>query len=174
MILIVLKVAMVVFLLWITIEDFKHRAVSIWLFILLFVLQLAHNTLFRPDWYLHSIVNIGFIVIQLILGMLYFSIKNGKLVNITTNLLGLGDILFFIWMATAFNTLNFVVFYFASLVIILILFGLIKFKSTTTIPLAGCQAMGVSILICFSFFNVDFLTDSSLLELTLLKWMDLV
>lgn len=169
-----LKLIILALLVLVAFEDHKYRAVSIWIFVLLFVVQIILKTTNQINWIQTSLFNIGFISIQLVLVSIYFSIKAKKPVNITIHLLGTGDILFFLWMATAFNTLNFIVYYFVSLLVIMLVYTLIKYKYSTTIPLAGLQAIGVAILYIIGFFGLDLIADASFLELILTKWMGLI
>jgi H+/Cl- antiporter ClcA len=93
--------------------------------------------------------NLAFIALQLIFLTLWISFKNKKWTNIIDTYLGLGDILFFVAISSAFSPIQFVLFYLISIVITLIAFVVYKWKSekaNSEIPLAG--AMSVVLIIC--------------------------
>lgn len=128
-------------------QDFKQRAISWWLIPLLFIpcYGIAYLCFDASLWFGVS-VNLGFILIQLLGLSLYFSVKNRKLVNITKEYLGIGDILFFIPLCFLFSPLHFIVFFISSFIFILIGYFLWKlYQPTKTIPLAGALAICVPI-----------------------------
>lgn len=151
-------------------QDFKHRLISwplIPLLLLCFLTQgfikipmaeLLHNTFF----------NLAFIVLQLLALSIYISLKNKKLVNIVDSYIGLGDILFFAVITTAFSPVNFIIFYIAGLLFTLISYGIyvsLKKSGSKEIPLAGTMSLALIIVLladCFSlgnyFYNDTLLT----------------
>jgi hypothetical protein len=143
------------------IQDIKSRAVYWIVFPILAVLfyasQSLTNNLFSP---LQSAAfNIGFIVLQLVLVTVWFSFKNRRLVNITNGLLGWGDVLFIVSVAFYLPLPNFIAFYLISLLaslLIWILWQTITTKKDGHIPLAGLQALLLSLLIITSWINPKF------------------
>lgn len=121
-------------------QDFKYRAISIIGLLVFFVLA----GLDKGDWVYFGI-NCLFIGIQMLLLSLYFSIKHGKIINITKTYLGIGDIFFFIPLCWLFSPHQFMLFFIISLCLVLIGFILIKIilNNIETIPLAG----GMSIVL---------------------------
>ena len=130
----------------IIIEDFKYRAIRwFWIPVLVFLclgIAITENSwseilvLFRT--------NVVFILIQLLGVSLYYSLKVKRLVNITDNYLGWGDILFFLPLCLLFSPINFIVFFIGGLMMILL--GYILWKQfflpeLETIPLAGGLAI---------------------------------
>ena len=121
-------------------EDFKYRGISWYLFPLALVAIITKSyTYITIDT---TVLNIGFVLMQLLLVTLYFTLKQRKLVNITTNHFGIGDVLFLGIIAISFSTVNFVFFYLLGIVISLLIgLLLIQSKSTDkTIPFAGIMA----------------------------------
>ncbi|PCJ87270.1 MAG: hypothetical protein COA57_04890 [Flavobacteriales bacterium] len=147
----------------------KHR--TIWwvllptLFAVLFFRGLQ-VTDFQTLWQ-SFLLNLSFIVIQLLAVTVWFSLKNRALVNITKNHLGWGDILFFAVSALVFSPVNFLLFYIISLT--LILTGFLLYKAfrpqAKQIPLAG--GMAAILMVCciagdFS-KSMNFYDDNSIL-----------
>jgi hypothetical protein len=94
-------------------------------------------------------MNCLFLVLQFLLVSVYFSIKNRHWVNITSELLGWGDILLPLTIAFYLSVLNFLFFYIVSLVVSLliwVIWQMIAGKSKQ-IPLAGFQALCLTIFL---------------------------
>lgn len=136
-------------------QDIRYRAVY-WvcfpiLSILLFYLKQDHTGI--KDALIESGYTFLFFGIQLLLLWTYFSFKHRKPVNITTNYLGLGDILFLIAIAFYLSPVNYIIFYVASLIIVLIytlIQRVLSQKDNTEIPLAGLQALLLGLILIFS------------------------
>ncbi len=143
-----------IFLGMIAYEDFKFRAISWWwlplLGIALAVPALSHIQGKMLITYFS--LNALFIIIQFIILTLYFSLKNGKLINILNQYLGIGDVLFFIIIGLFFAPVLYITFFIFSLFITLA--GFLVWKSTTknnaTIPLAGALALCLCIAILYN------------------------
>ena len=92
---------------------------------------------------LPAIINVVFLALQLALLTVYFSIKEGRAINITKNLIGWGDLLFLVAIAFYFSVLNYILFYVLSLVLTLIVWKIwtVRRASSKEVPLAGLQAM---------------------------------
>jgi hypothetical protein len=134
-------------LLLIFLQDLASRSVYWFLFPLLaamlFWLHFLQAASLAAIWQ-PCLINIAFLVLQLLLLTVYFSIKNKKLVNIGNGLLGLGDILFLLSITFYLSTLNFLLFYIMSLTCILLLWLITQLafrKKNEQIPLAGLQAI---------------------------------
>ena len=142
----VLRVLTCLVLLSIAVQDLKSRSVYwFWFPILTTLFLLTGLYQFQvKDIIIRSLINSGFIILQLLVLTIYFSIKQARLVNITQDLLGWGDILLLLSICWYFSTFNLIVFYLFSLVLTLLIWGttilLIK-KNYKQIPLAGLQAI---------------------------------
>lgn len=146
-----IKILILIILLTIFIQDIISRSVY-WivfpLLIVLFVLLRIKNQSISEI--LQSIlINCGFLLFNLVLVSLYFSLKKATWINITKKLLGWGDILFLTAIIFYLSTLNFIFFYLISLVFVLffwLIWQLVVNKNNAHIPLAGMQAL---MLMCF-------------------------
>ena len=145
-------------------QDLRQRAVYLLLFPLLFVVSYFYvkNELTPFDWK----VNGAFVLLQLLVLWVYFSIKEKRTINYINKYLGLGDILFFIVLVLWFTPVNFILFFVGSLIITLIGTIIFKPKSITSykIPLAGIHALFLALVILLreSFFP-DILTKNWIL-----------
>ncbi|HEY2581265.1 MAG TPA: hypothetical protein VGI43_05645 [Mucilaginibacter sp.] len=143
-------------LLLIFIQDVRSRAVYWVLFPVLAILFILTSVLQHhlPVLYWQTVLaNTGFILLQLLLVSLYFSIKNGRWTFITTSLLGWGDILLLLSIAFYLSFLNFLFFYIISLTAVLLIWVIWQAatkEKNQHIPLAGLQA-----LIFTVFLSVD-------------------
>ncbi len=150
-------------------QDLRYRAVSWLVFPVLLVIGVwvaQHNSGWDTVWK-NSLLNLGFIMLQLVGISLYLSAKHKRFINITREYLGWGDILFFVTLTLYFSPLNFIVFYLLSLLLILTGAAFSKIiirKKAQTIPLAGLQAAVFMLLVGYSF-----MTSSSLYEETWLQ-----
>lgn len=112
-----------------------------------------------------SLINIGFLIFQLLLVTIYFSIKHKKLVYITNELLGLGDVLFLLCISFYLSVLNFIIFYIISIVIVLltwIVWQSLSPRKSKQIPLAGLQALVFAAFLTTDWYWLCFkLTDDN-------------
>lgn len=142
----------IIFLYLITIQDFRQRKIS-WILIpllILFMVMSAAITNSLTQVFRFALFNSCFMIFQLVLLTLYFSIKKKKITNIINSNIGIGDILFFLVLCLAFSPLNFTIYYLSSLIITLIGFTIYKKKiigiMKAEIPLAG--AFAISLILC--------------------------
>lgn len=124
------------------------------------------------------LVNYGFLLVQLSLVSVYFSLKRGRWVNITNDLLGWGDVLFLACIACYLSVLNFLFFYMTSLTLA-VFFGLILQlrgdskkqllvnSNVLKIPLAGLQSLLFGLFLTLDWWNLHFdaTSDNWLLKL---------
>lgn len=128
-------------------EDFKYRAIHwLWLFILLGCALLPY------EWQLKSIiVNTSFVFVQLAGLTIYFSIKEGRLVNVIDRLIGIGDILFLVAIAPLFSPVNYIGFVACSFLLTVVTYPLVKKQMTQpSIPLAGFMSIHLVLLLMLS------------------------
>ncbi len=166
-----MEIAVYLILLAIFIQDLKFRAVYWWLFVLLFValgaLVLQHDIAVPLG---NLTFNLIFFSLQLILLSVYFAIKHGKLVNITKQYLGWGDVLFLFAITAYLSFSSFVAFYVLSLLLI-VFFELIRTTVTKQevrkIPLAGYQSLLLAVLMLVNdcLYQLDLSNDQWLLPI---------
>ncbi|WP_153847061.1 hypothetical protein [Sphingobacterium paramultivorum] len=138
-------ISIVVLLIGIAYQDFKQRAVSIVLFILLAILLLGLKLTENcwQDCYPDIIANILFLAFQMGGILIYFRIKEGQWGRIMDRKLGWGDIAFLLCILLYMPFLNFFIFHIISLIIALLI--AVPNKNwrhpQKGIPLAGCQAV---------------------------------
>lgn len=169
----VIKILTLIVLLLIFVQDVKERSVYWFLFpvlvMLFFLTHLLEHHLFADTW-LPVLINISFLALQFVLVSVYFSVKNKGWVNITTDLLGLGDILFLVSLAFYLSVLNFLFFYIVSLIVVLLVWVFwqaIAKEKGKQIPLAGLQALVfIAFLTCAWWFKlIDATNDTWLVSL---------
>jgi len=139
------------------------------LVLLFLILQYQNDHELLAIWQ-PALINIGFLASQILLVSAYFSIKNKRLINITDQLLGLGDILFLLSISIYLSVLNFLVFYILSLVIVLfswLTWQLFSQKKGHEIPLAGLQALILIVVLSCDWWvkNLNLTVDTWLLNL---------
>lgn len=130
----------------ITLQDFKYRAIS-WVLIPL----LFFSTGIKAIYSLESetvqsavISNSLFIIAQISILILYFSIKTGKLNFIIDKYIGTGDVLFFFAITPVFCLGNFILFIVVSLLLVILFYFVlsqVKKNFNPQIPLAGIQSI---------------------------------
>lgn len=141
-------------------QDMKDRAVSWYFFPILFVLVFLYKI---PSEGLEKIIefagiNTLFLLIQLVMVSLYFSLKNREWVNITKEYLGIGDVLFLFVITPLLTPVLYVLFYLISLLLIVVVAMLVKIikNYNKTIPLAGLQALLLSGLLLTDIYVIKF------------------
>jgi hypothetical protein len=139
-------------------QDVKSREFSAVLLPGLFVLFIFYNLklLTWAEYWLNIQFNLIFTIAVFVVLVLYISIKNKKLINISKAHLATGDILFYLTCAFLFSFINFVFVFFVITPFLTILgIGLLKLfkvKLREEIPLAGVQAFFLMILFVGTFF----------------------
>ncbi len=140
------KIIALIVLAAIFVQDIVSRAVH-WILFPVLVLSLViikSSNFSFAEMLSPAGINLTFLIMQLLLVTLWFSIKQHKLVNITSTLLGWGDILLLTCLAFYLSVLNFLMFYLGSLIFVLVYWTtkMTIFKSEQKhIPLAGLQAL---------------------------------
>ncbi|MEM1323272.1 MAG: hypothetical protein AAGG75_23605 [Bacteroidota bacterium] len=116
--------AIVVLLLLLAYQDLRHRAVQLSLLIVLSIGIIAYSYWQLPlqSLILHGGVNLGFLLVQFVLISLYFSIKEGRLLNIADKYLGWGDIVFLLPVCLLFSPFNFILYYLLAIILTLLTF----------------------------------------------------
>jgi hypothetical protein len=153
-------------------QDFKQRQISLLLLMVLFIIfsVLAYQVEGSLKIVIKNfIINAGFVLIQVFVVKIYFSLKNRKNETLLDAYIGKGDLVFFIVSCLAFSVSWFIPFYIGSLIIALIStiigngFRIVK---TVQIPLAGVMSliMAFSIIIKLAHNSLNFYDDSYLLQ----------
>ncbi len=141
MVLTLFKILSLCCLLLISVQDFKERKVYLWLLICSIVFmsqQFFYNV--EVEVFLSNVL-LNLSIILAILGILYLY-THFKLKIQFSEALGLGDILFFLGIATSFPTITFILLFSFSLLFAFVLFLLLKpILKMSTVPLAGLQAL---------------------------------
>ena len=144
----------ILLLLSMTWQDFKYRAISIWLFLLVLggLAYLKYSAEGMHRFFADLQMNLLFLVVQFLGLFGYFALKERRWVNLFKGYLGEGDLLFLILLASYFSFFNFLAFHILSLLLVL-LFGLYFKKRNPKIPLAGGQALCLALLMSIDYFN---------------------
>lgn len=149
---IILKIAILLNLLAITIQDFKTRTIYLWLFItlgLLFIILRLETTVLQVFLW-ETGVNLILIVMLVSTLALY---AKYKLKTSLFKVFGLGDLAFFVSISLAFTTLPFFIYFIFSLLFSLLLFMILKKGlANKTVPLAGLQSLFFLFLFLWHWF----------------------
>lgn len=139
-------------------EDFKYRAISWPVFVLIYAIEIIIIFYNGPNW-TEIGSNLLFLVIIMAVLTIYIFVRQRKVSNVLKTHLGLGDILFFIALVPLFKSEYFQYFIITGSLFSLSLHLIInQFKHTQTVPFAGYLGLFLTIWI-----YCDFLFDSHLL-----------
>lgn len=130
--------------------DFKYRALPVYILILAAIIGFVFS-ISKIGWNLtfyNSGINTLLISLQLGLTTFYFSIRNRKFINIFDSCLGMGDLFFFVVVILSFSPMNFILFIIFSGLTTLIFYA--PRKEKILIPLAGCQAILLFVILIIS------------------------
>ena len=144
--------AMLAMVVW---QDLKYRAVYTWLFPLLAIAVVAHSVVLGVFSMAAVATNLLLIAVQLGLLNLLMYWRTRKWLMHGERWIGWGDIAFFAVSACCFSTVNFVVFYVVSLLVVLFaaLAAMAFGRFVRTIPLAGGQALLLALLLAADHAN---------------------
>jgi hypothetical protein len=153
-------------------QDFKHRSVPIYIFILAccFSILIQYQQCgFNEAFFLQVFLNFSFIVLNV--AVVYIYIKRIKKIAVS-QAIGLGDLVFYGVLIPVLSTPVFVYFHLLSLILILISYPFLKnilsFK-TRAIPLAGLQAL--CLLICLIVFETKIINKSIIGTCSIMDWI---
>ncbi len=160
----IINIFLIGLLILISFQDFKKREISWVLIPLAFIAFIAKGvrSIDNEVMVKNTVLNFAFIAIQILFLTLYMSIKNKRPVNILNEYIGLGDVLFFVVLCTAFSPINFILFYLLSTIITLILaigYRTLSKKELSEIPLAGAMASILMVLMVIP--QLDFYDDTN-------------
>lgn len=158
-----LSILMGLCLAFICYQDLKYRTVYWWAFPVLALLMFSLKCSFSgwQEALIHTGYGMLFLSLQLAVLWGYFSIKNKKLINLTNNYLGWGDVLFLVAISCYLSPGNYVVFYVVSLLVVLVYILLTELLSgkqrNPHIPLAGLQAALLGLLMLVDYNSPKFM-----------------
>lgn len=142
-------------------QDFKYRAISVWILPILFIICLALSFSKYQFSYsiINSLINVLFFLCQLLVVTIYFSLKEKRVYNIINTQIGVGDIFFILALSITLPTIEFIIFLSLSYLIILIIYLIankLKLIRDNHIPLAGGLSISFAIFWLFKFFLPNF------------------
>jgi hypothetical protein len=144
-------------------QDLLYRAVYWLCFLVLAILMfsLKYKLCGLGKALVHTGYGLSFLTFQLFILWIYFSIKRKKVISVTGDYLGWGDILFLVAIAFYLSPGNYIVFYVVSLIVVLIYTltaTLLSNKERNPhIPLAGLQAALLCLLMAVDEFSSKFM-----------------
>lgn len=130
--------------------DYKYRAIPL-ITLIIAVLSGIFISLYKNGFSFalyYAGINTLLICLQIGLTILFFSARNREFINILHSYLGLGDIMFFLVIVSCFSPINFIIFLISSGLITLAFFAFSNKREL--IPLAGCQAICLCVVLLFS------------------------
>lgn len=141
-----LNILMILLLLWIFYEDLKQRQITLIVILALILLGgfLNYQKQILELFLIHSIINI--LVVLMVVGILWVYSKL-KLKTGLFDVFGSGDLLFFLFLAVSFPITTFLVIFSSSLIFSLLVSIAIKKSMKKWIPLAGLQALFLSVVV---------------------------
>lgn len=138
----------------IIVQDFRHRLVSVWLLLVLSLLQVTalilHLPVAREIAYTIAI-NGSFLIMNLVAISIYFSIKHKKWITVTDVYIGKADIILLLILTASFSPLWYLFFFTGSVAATLlyaILSRLFVKSSKSEIPMAATTS------ICFILVSI--------------------
>ncbi|UZO80686.1 hypothetical protein NBT05_17305 [Aquimarina sp. ERC-38] len=153
---VVFQALVVIVLAIITWQDFKMRAIHIGLPIALGIIGILnfYKKGYHTSILLYNIIFLGLTFTGL---YMYMMIKNKKWNYNLSEVIGLGDILFFMSVLPYFSTYNYILFFITGMVFSILGFLLLKFLvQTELVPLAGLLAIYMMLLLMIDqWFNYD-------------------
>src|ERR1035437_4299343 len=138
-------------------QDFRYRAVSVYWLCGALALAIIYS-FWLNGWvttFINGGINVALIGVQIAGVFLYFSLKLKKFTNIINQQLGSGDLLFYGVVAFSFSPVNFILFSLVTYIIILVVFLVLKtFGYRKNIPLAGCLAFFMLIVVVLNVLHI--------------------
>jgi hypothetical protein len=138
---------LIILLVPLIIEDFTHRKISlIWLIGIIIAsvaYQATTSSSIKPIL-INTLINFIIIIVHFLILTAYFSLKEKRVIDLKKNYLGKGDIVFLISISFLLSPVNFVLFFFTSLIFSLLTTLIVRLfipDKFITIPLAGLQSL---------------------------------
>jgi len=131
-------------------QDVKFRHIHITLPILIFILTMYMNVALISS--VDIIKSSGFLLINFMCIVVYFSMKKSTLINPFKNLIGLGDLIFLIGVIPMFSFRNYILFFITGMLFTLLLYAVFYKRYTQkAIPLAGYLSIYAVLLLISDF-----------------------
>jgi hypothetical protein len=162
----IFTLALCIVLLLIVYYDFKYLSLPVYCLVIAVILgiiiSLLNNGLVFTFYF--AGINCLLLCSQIGLSIIYFSIREGKMVNILNSKLGAGDLIFFVILVFCFSPINFIIFSVVSGFLILLYYSL--FSRVSIIPYAGWLSafLLTQLLLSLFFYWVQPYNDFFLLE----------
>ncbi|MNQ31803.1 hypothetical protein D3C85_451840 [compost metagenome] len=152
-----LKLILILVFLIVLYQDFNNRLVYWFLYPIIGVLAFAIQLYNLPVTIVFFNLGVNLLFVTLILGVSYLYVKYRNLDF--KNAIGIGDILFFVFISCTFSIVSFLIlFVFALLFSLILHFVLSNKKEQQTVPLAGYMSLFFSAVYAVSFcYNSTFL-----------------
>lgn len=154
-----IKLILTICLLITFIQDIKSRGVWWFIFpILIGSMGLLHfYTIQSPyNFYLNTFLNLCILSLLMLVSYSYFKIRRKDISF--SELIGLGDLLFFLAIAIGFPIISFTVILTSCLILSLVIHLILKTESSPTVPLAGYASIGL-----LSFYVADWVGSTNTL-----------
>lgn len=143
-------------------QDFKSRAIDWYLPFLLmigfFSYALENSNIPIGDYAVIIAINSGFLLVQMLVLTIYFSLKASRWVNIIDKFIGLGDILVLVSFSFIFSPGNFILFFtfsfFLAAFFTLIFTSVFGREKMRQIPLAGILCFQLAVVLVVDFTSV--------------------
>ena len=147
----IVSLVVLISLIGVGIQDFKYFAISWGWIPVLIILGVVEGINVLPIEVLMQdyMMSLSFVGVQMILMTVWFSIREKRVVNLSKNILGLGDILFLIVLTFYFSFINYLIFVIGSTILIASIFFInkkVKTNQENRIPLAGAMALGLVVI----------------------------
>jgi len=130
------------------IQDWRFRKIHVILPLVIFAVSFFMIPVKKYDLLEIVFFNAGFFLITLTILTVYMGLKSKKFLNPFEYYFGLGDLFFYVAITPLFLLKNYILFFILSLLFAIVLqFGLKKFITEETVPLAGFSALFLFIIL---------------------------
>ncbi len=157
-------------LLLLAIQDWKDREVNWYWFPLLVVAALGRAYFMDIDFLavlVQMSMSLSFVLFNTVVLFVYLYLRYGKTAILSGNLIGSGDLLFFLVLVCFGSFLHYLLFFTVSLAISLLLWiSLRRYSRYDTVPLAGLQSVCLALAWLWgSFSKYDTYNDEGIIAL---------
>ncbi|MCU0436190.1 MAG: hypothetical protein MUC87_22225 [Bacteroidia bacterium] len=153
----------------IAIQDIRHRAFVWWLLPILLagllLMSLRMNSFEVVG--MNFLFNLGFVVLQLCLLWIWFSLRERRWIKLIDTHIGLGDVLLLVCLGVAFSPVNFILFVVGGLLfslLVVMIYRVLRREAFALIPLAALLALPMTLCCAASVcFGINLHSDGWLL-----------
>lgn len=146
-------------------QDFKHREVLLWLFVLFMAESIAFVYFNFPGSFpfVSTLVNVAIVIFQIVTITVFYSLRNKKFTSIINSKIGMGDLVFLVNLCVWFSPFNFTCFIVVSMIAGILLYLILK---KDNIPLAGVMSlMMAAVLVVKLLTDIDTYDDYYLIQI---------